>query len=266
MIIKNTHPYIETSKQLNSCSLLLKKINVTCFSYIKNFNNGKQIYLSTQPKWVEDYYNLELYDSSDYEAEPVSYETGISLWSPDSGTPIRLHGRDYYNSNHGITIINKFSNHCEFFFFSGPANRPKMQEFFVNNIDLLEHFILFFKDKFHCELKKLEKCKNPIVKESANNIQEKQINITTHSKRAFLEGTQIRQLTHKLNSSPVRFSTQQTACIRALLENKTLPEIAHIMNLSKRTVESYVDAIKNKLNCHSLSELLHIVRHYKNKL
>lgn len=61
-------------------------------------------------------------------------------------------------------------------------------------------------------------------------------------------------LTNK--SSIVAFSKQQTECIFHLLRGKTSKQIAKLMRLAPKTVEHYIDNIKNKTNCHSKNELI----------
>jgi DNA-binding CsgD family transcriptional regulator len=64
------------------------------------------------------------------------------------------------------------------------------------------------------------------------------------------------------NSHPVKItpagslSPRQTDCLFYLAQGKTAKEIANIINLSKRTVEHHINAIKLKYNCHSRSALV----------
>ncbi len=51
-------------------------------------------------------------------------------------------------------------------------------------------------------------------------------------------------------------SKRQTSCARLLLNGKTAKEIALSLNLSHRTVEHYIETIKNKFNCYSKAELI----------
>jgi DNA-binding CsgD family transcriptional regulator len=51
-------------------------------------------------------------------------------------------------------------------------------------------------------------------------------------------------------------SNQQVKCLDYLCKGKTTKQIAAIMQLSPRTVEHYITAIKNKMNCNSREELI----------
>lgn len=54
----------------------------------------------------------------------------------------------------------------------------------------------------------------------------------------------------------IYLSKQQRCCAELLLEGLSTKEIAERMKLSPRTIESYIDYIKSKLNCRNKSELI----------
>lgn len=58
------------------------------------------------------------------------------------------------------------------------------------------------------------------------------------------------------NTSPTRLSPQQTMCAQYLLAGMTVKQIALQMQLSPRTVETYINALKAKLHCKNKAELL----------
>ena len=53
----------------------------------------------------------------------------------------------------------------------------------------------------------------------------------------------------------IGITKRESECLFCLLRGKSIPEIANILQLSKRTVESYIDHIKMKMNCYSQAEL-----------
>jgi|SRR5579862_557689 len=56
--------------------------------------------------------------------------------------------------------------------------------------------------------------------------------------------------------NPFQLSQRQKECVFYMLRGKTTKQIAEILNLSKRTVDFYIENIKNKIACHAKSELL----------
>ncbi|MBA2650448.1 MAG: hypothetical protein H0U75_12805 [Legionella sp.] len=55
---------------------------------------------------------------------------------------------------------------------------------------------------------------------------------------------------------PLPLTAKQQRCLFLLVRGKTTKEIGKILDISPRTVEDHMNAIKNKLNCQSKSELI----------
>jgi DNA-binding CsgD family transcriptional regulator len=68
---------------------------------------------------------------------------------------------------------------------------------------------------------------------------------------------------HKNLNMPVYLSSQQSRCIMLLVKGKSAKEIALEMKLSRRTVEHYIERIRNQLGCSSTKE---IIASYMNQL
>jgi DNA-binding CsgD family transcriptional regulator len=56
--------------------------------------------------------------------------------------------------------------------------------------------------------------------------------------------------------NPAELSKRELECLFLQLRGKTVKQIAEILDLSKRTVESYIDNLKAKLGCQNKAELL----------
>jgi len=61
-------------------------------------------------------------------------------------------------------------------------------------------------------------------------------------------------------------STREYQCLKHLVRGKTMRQIGQILNLSTRTIESYIENVKLKLNVSSKSQLIDVVfEHLKNE-
>jgi len=63
--------------------------------------------------------------------------------------------------------------------------------------------------------------------------------------------------------SPTKLSERENVCMQYLCIGLTIKEIARKLQISPRTVECYIDRVKEKLNCHNKATL---IAHYLNCL
>lgn len=87
------------------------------------------------------------------------------------------------------------------------------------------------------------------------------------------------QLDHKLDlnikdysldyhQNKFKLTERECECLFLLIRGKTAKEIATLLTLSSRTIESYLENIKNKMNCRNKSEVLvkAIANGYQNQI
>jgi DNA-binding CsgD family transcriptional regulator len=58
------------------------------------------------------------------------------------------------------------------------------------------------------------------------------------------------------NSNPLNLSKRELECLFLLLRGQTAQQTANVLQLSRRTIESYLNNMKNKFGCFNKSELL----------
>ena len=229
----------------------LRHFQINLFTYLRKYRDGSQINLSTNPGWIEDYYNLELYKTSSYESKPNEYQTGIALWPTDSRLKVFDHGREYYDSVYGFTITKKQKDSCEFFFFSLAKNNFQQINVCLNNLDLFEQFILYFKERAEDIIKSCENNKIILPCEFNANLTINNGNIREKFSRE-IKGNAMASLL----SEHEPLTRREQECLNLLLIKPTVVEIAKELHISKRTAETHLARIKSKLECDSKQQLL----------
>lgn len=88
-----------------------------------------------------------------------------------------------------------------------------------------------------------------VTRESCQWIQggDKHFTDTTHAPKQYI-------LTPE--ASPLPLSNRQQECLALLIRGKTYKEISHALNVSDRTIEDHIHAIKYKLGCYNKSQLI----------
>lgn len=256
------HPFITASKALEEICKPLLSFDIHHFTYLKQYDDGGRLGISNKPQWIADYYNMNLFQSSLFEEKPSTYQAKSDIWIGDYDLEVYHHGKLYYNTGHSISITEPRKDACDFFLFATTPYNSKAINFLAGNMDILYHFITYFKDRACSALKKIHSNKLIIqpIRQSNNVKQMSPYNAYYQSmherKKLFYKTTPIYKYTFESDGfAGVKISQRELDCIVYLLDNKTAAETAILMNVSRRTVEQYLENIKIKLDCSTKSEL-----------
>lgn len=255
--IRKNHKFLSASGLIKQICRPLAHFNIHLFTYLKNFKAGGQVNLSTDPKWVDDYYNLSLFKTSEYESAPHSIENGLNLWPSDSKLSVFRHGREYFKSDYGFTLCQKQDDGCEFFFFSIAMTHYGMLNFCLNNLDLFEQFVFYFKDKASPILKSCDPHRVYLPEKYilASPMRSLGSNPNETIRARFLQDIKGNALAKWLNQHE-SLTARETECLSLLLIHATTAELANALQISKRTAETHLERIKYKLKCTSKQELM----------
>lgn len=242
------------------CAPLNKHFGINSVVYHRLYNDGAEIKLGTNPKWLEHFIAQDLFQYSTFEHHPSLYQSGYVLWSQlKTHSKVLSNAKHYFQIANGATFINKMEDSCEFFFFgTGPENY-KISNFYLNNVDIFENFIRYFKHQATPLIKQAEKNKLYIPNRFA--IKKPQDNAIFSLKdealrNKFMEEIKFDLSLINLNSKVIQLSKREMDCAQYLVQGNTGREIAKKLFISTRTVETHLANLKDKLNCASKSELI----------
>ncbi len=261
MYIKSDHNLIRISQQLAIPCSPLKLIGIEHFSYMKQFADGTRINLSDKAQWIDDYYNLKLYQSSLYEDNLANYTSGHHVAIGCEDLEVSRHGMLYYNTIHGIVIIKADPSCCEFFLFGFTADNLQAVRILLENMEVLYHFIAYLKAQCSDLFIKAEKSKillpnNRIILNAKSTVDMDFAKI----KKEFFQKTKIYKYNYKKpDGHKIKLSNREIDCIAYIKNNLTAKMIAKKMNLSHRTVEAYLENIRAKFNLPDRHELLRVI-------
>lgn len=263
--LKN-HPFLTTAPEMQALCRPLFSLGINHFVYHKNYVNGGEIRLSNNPRWIQHFYAGQYHRFSAFEKNPKELQSGYVLWSHLQNHNVVLDAAREFNIDHGISLVKRVTDGVEYFFFGTSRDNPQIINFYINNLDLLERFTIYFKDRGR-ELIKIANTKKIIIPnkfETAAEINDEgnPCLIQNNIHAEFIANTPIKkiQVANQLNTS---LSRRELDCIAELLQGKTLKEIGNHLGISPRTVETHVNNIKEKLQCRSKSELIRYLTRYR---
>ncbi len=242
------------------CREKLKPLGITYFLYLIDLKDGRRFLLTNNGAWSEHYFRYKYYNVSHFADIDKQYNTGSYLWSTLDGQALYQDARNYFNIDHGITLVNKLKNAYEFVYFGTTKDNSNIIHLYLNHLDLLNQFILYFRDKGA-----------PLIKMAKDNM----IALPTMEKKqtennilCFSGNINKQMLVSELLPNKYRLSSiynnivitnREADCVKWLKLGKTANEISDLLSISKRTVDTHLENIKRKLGCKNLFQLGYII-------
>lgn len=255
-------PSLKNDKKLKRiCEPLLIGFGFDTFWYYKISDKGELSYISNNPSLSEYFYSNELYIGHPYFKTPNLLKSGF-FFPEKTSTPdySRTQGkmRETFTMDQIFMAMNIESNQAEGYGFAVTKPSHDITNMVFTNLYLLKKFISYF----HVEAK-------DAVKQMSNY----SLDLCRASSVSFYQPTQhFDELTstEKINAflkyiDPIQFewinslTKREKECVKWLLKGLTAIQIGKKIHLSNRTVESYLENIKNKLGCRTKQELFDVL-------
>lgn len=244
------HFSLTSSEDVKSiCDSALKTIGLSYFNYIKiHHKDGSRELLTNNAEWIDHFYKNGLYESAGTVDIEHLLPKGYFLWQElDSGDPIYGQGRDLFNIDHGASFVVKHPDVTYLYIFATTRDNQAINNFYSQNIDLFKRFMLYFNDKAENLIKEAEN--NRIYLPTDRTVDESRVinlNVSAPERKMFYEQTKIDKFYLLNESSDIYLTKKQAECSAYLLAGATAKQCAKKLGLSYRTVESYINDIKNK--------------------
>jgi DNA-binding CsgD family transcriptional regulator len=241
------HPTYCLGDQIKEiCRPLFNNFSINYFSYVQVYienNEIKSLAVTNSNKiLVFDY----MQSSYKFIFNGKKLHTWVSTHDPQAqkemGTNLSL-----YN----VILIEKVhSYHIETLEFASPTPYTSPLEF-CSNKELLNQFLMYFKDKARGILKTIEK--EPLYFPQSRF---SKLENPDQPYEDFCQATRIKKLPLKFKSQEIIFTRREFEVLSLLIKGKGMREIGKILKISPRTVESYLYNAKDKTNTFTISQLL----------
>lgn len=233
----------------------LFNLGVKWFGYIKIFGDGSYLLLAPcNNEFIKKYFltiksqgtspTIQIESSPIGQSYHVMFPSNISLFNRNKDPVLHLlHTCDIWPV---YAIYKNGLDFVEAYCFGMNKTDEYAPQFYFKNMLLLEHFCLYFAEKAsdlidHQDTKKLA------------YFDQKFTFITSHAEdewtknaEQFLNQTQLQRLHLIEKNYDILLSKRETECLRHLAFGKSAKEIGRTLNLSHRTIETYINKIKVK--------------------
>jgi hypothetical protein len=147
-----------------------------------------------------------------------------------------------------FNIIYNKQNRIEKYTFANFDKDDDLTDFYLNNLDLLHRFILYFQFKTRNLTKEAFNNKAYVnINFNLFHINDKLLNQKERDQRnLFIQETEITKIQVKDSNFNLYITKKELECLHLLAIGKTMKEIANVLNISSRTVEDHLNNIKFK--------------------
>ncbi len=227
---------------------LLQKFNLTYFQFLQVYQDGSFSMLCSHTKWVDFISNYFLSKNeqavfshvSNNQPEKLQYQF---LWEHNlPSKPIML-AREFNIAN-GLTFVERYKDHYNMIAVASPVNNHQALDTYLNHLEEIKQFIAYFKNEHRALIQKgFQNRVNLLPGQQDPNLSQMLLNGRTKI-----------PLTWRNRASYL--TPKEYACLKELALGKSVKEIAQCFALSPRTVEGYLNRIKNRTECANNRELI----------
>jgi DNA-binding CsgD family transcriptional regulator len=235
---------------------LKRYFGITYFNYVKLYKSGGRLILTDRADWIDYFYKNALYETKAVASLEKLNDYSYHLWQEFADQPSFVIGKEKFNIYNGITITEPNKEYIELYYFGTTVENVGVVNLYITKFDILQRFILYFKDKAHALI--AEANRHLIHLPDSKPIQAPSDELADDPTiQSFLNETTVSRFF--LNDENDTYLTNREAtCLYLLLLNNTAKKIGKILNISPRTVETYLESVKLKLNVDTKKELIKI--------
>ncbi|KTD07273.1 helix-turn-helix transcriptional regulator [Legionella jamestowniensis] len=244
------HPIFTLKDKVKEAScFLLETFGFNYFQYLRCYADGSINCLTNNPGFFEhikEYHDQPIVFSS-YENEHESLPFYWFLWDEalPPTAPLQL-AREKLNFHNGLTLVRRTKNYYDMIAVALPYEHANPGSFYLNKVKIIEQFIYDFdkqnKDLLH------------IMDKSAIALPKAYRDVNYQDMCLSKGKIQVRG-----KAGLTYITTQELACIRFVLQGFSYKQIADILEISPRTVETYLIRLKRRTGYISYSQLERII-------
>jgi DNA-binding CsgD family transcriptional regulator len=240
------HPLFTLKDKVHEASRsLLETFGFNYFQYLRCYADGSINCLTNNTGLFEcakEYKDQPIVFSS-FEEEHENAPFYWFLWDEalPPTAPVQL-AREKLNFHNGLTLVRRTKNYYDMIAVALPYEHPNPGSFYLNKIKLIEQFIYDFDNQNKDLLQIMDKSAIALPKPYRD---------VNYQDMCLSQG----KINVRGKAGMTYLTTQELACIRFVLQGSSYKQIAQMLEISPRTVETYLIRAKQRTGYTSYSEL-----------
>ncbi|TLY47020.1 MAG: helix-turn-helix transcriptional regulator [Gammaproteobacteria bacterium] len=244
---------------IDICNPIFKS-EIKVFAYFRFFNNGQYLYLCNQLDWLR--FCLENVHSN--EGTSLGQQIGhvpednyyCFLW-PTVKSDYLMSALYDFNIWNGLSIFKQREDSIELWGFATDRQTNNLQDFYIENIELLKDFTASFNlnaaDLILPTNKNLAVYRDFIPQIHIDEYDRKKID-------EFIRKTPIKKRPIITPKGEVFLANKELECLNLLASGKSAKQMAKEFNHSVRTIEKHLENIRHKIACDDKANIIKIYK------
>lgn len=251
------HPVFLNAADFTDICQPLQKLGISYFGHAFIDHQGSFAATNNNAAFFEHYLKNQYYYADIHMAEDNTLNHQYIIWDDiqlsGESEKMDMEGMEF-GVKHTFTIIEKETNGTHYFHFASDCESRIINQVYLTHLDLLKTFILYYKE----QIKSCRKLSNAYnikfsLEENKSSYQvPAEILLPTEDARVEF----LREIEKSKGQSSAVFTQRQFDCLAYLAKGMTMKMIAKKLQLSPKTVEHYLYAIRDKMNCDSRVDMI----------
>ena len=232
------------AQELTELCQPLAALNITTFSHIRSYYDNQFNVLCNNSKFLTNYFKKQYYNADpcvQIKAESTAIGQFL-VWDvieTRGQTAAMLQDSADFDFKHVFTIIKHQLDCTEFYHFGTHITAPAMNQFYINNIELLDRFIHFFKKSVTQSNILSRGYSQCFVSKTISRPSSLLNNVDSKKQAAFLKAISM--------ADKNKLTLREFEYAQLILKGMTAKERAAQLNQSYRTIEHRIEGLKSKL-------------------
>lgn len=269
-VIDRNHVALSASRDVREiCGPLFDNLGFNYFNYSRLFDDFSHTSLTSNPNWADFFYQHDYKNKFLYSENIVNMvgDYRFLLWSDFKQNSLIKNLNDYFDTDHGIIILEKGVGYTDFYSFAFPSSCNN-STYFLNNFHLLENFIHYFRERA-CKLINTANSNRIYISEPKNKetmnfgflnkIRKKNLSININPEK-FLENNNVSRYYTK--EFDFYLTKREIQCLKLYACGYSTKQIGQILKISHRTVETHLISIKQKSKISNKGGILNLYNDY----
>lgn len=248
-----------SERHKDACTPLFQNFGITTFTYSRFYYDGQYLMVSNQFEWLETWLE-KIYSPNNTLLEQAVQSAQIGkfsylLWPAVPHQDLLLSFNATFNICNGFDVYRRLEDSVEVWSMATTQANENGRFLFLNNIRQITNFCLLYN----------ETCSDIISHNNSNTLKtfHSSMNMTLNKEllfekelNAFLKAIEARKLLFSPKLGSISLTHRETECLAQLAKGKSAKEIGRVLKISPRTVETYLNKVKEKTGKERKSNLI----------